>query len=187
MRAIKSLDDVQTVLKDLDNFKSRMESQVWDLHGRQIKNGGLATDPNDFVLLRQLGQPVTQEDLVQFKKGLPVPLSRTLLIKDTAVRDDAADHVVIFGNGGPYVAHFFFGVLRKPILVDLTIRVHHVFQGTDTVLGTYTIPKTTGVDVAVTFTITQPLIHKAVLTWDITNSDGSADADGIASFTIVWF
>jgi hypothetical protein len=185
VRAINNLNDVQIILKDLDNFKSRIESQVWNLTGRQIKNGGVATDPNDFVVLKQLG------GLDQIKQAilndLPIPLMRTLLVKDTTVRNDAGDHVIIFGNGGPYSARFFFGVLRKAITVDLTIKVHHKFQGVDTILGTYKIPASQAVDNPVQFTIGTLLQNHAVLTWDILTSDGSADGDGIASFTLVWF
>lgn len=185
MRSINTLSDVQIVLKELDNFKSRMESQVWNLNGRQIKNGGLATDPNDFVILKQLG------GLDQIKQAilndLPIPLMRTLLVKDTTVRNDAGDHVVIFGNGGPYSARFFFGVLRKSITVDLKIKVHHKFQGTDTILGTFTIPASQPIDSPISFTIGMLLQNHAILTWDILTSDGSSDADGIASFTLVWF
>lgn len=38
-----------------------MEASIWNLHGRQIKNGGLATEPNDFVILKQLGASATTQ------------------------------------------------------------------------------------------------------------------------------
>lgn len=185
MRSIKSFQDVQTAFNSIDTFVSKWTSQVWNLSGRQIKNGGAATDPTDFVILKQL-QASAESSKIDLNT-LPVPLSRTYLIKDTTVRNDAGDHIVVFGNGGPYTAHFFFGVLRKRVTADLTIRVHHVFQGIDTSLGNFTIPATQNIDDPIRFAISSKLIDRAVLTWDILNSDGSQDPDGIASFTIVWF
>src|SRR5882757_7015766 len=54
MRSIANLDDVQIILKELLDKKDRDLSKAKDQRGHQIKNGGDATDPQDFVTLRQL-------------------------------------------------------------------------------------------------------------------------------------
>ncbi len=54
MRAIKDLNDVQIVLRELIDKKERDLAKAKDQRGHQIKNGGDATDPQDFVTLRQL-------------------------------------------------------------------------------------------------------------------------------------
>src|SRR5678815_686596 len=54
MRAIRNLDDVQIVLRELLDKRGRDLSKAKDQRGHQIKNGGDATDPQDFVTLRQL-------------------------------------------------------------------------------------------------------------------------------------
>ena len=54
MRTINNLQDVQIVLKELLDKKDRDLSKAKDQRGHQIKNGGDATDPQDFVTLRQL-------------------------------------------------------------------------------------------------------------------------------------
>lgn len=114
------------------------------------------------------------------------PLQRTLLLKDTTVGNDIADHVVVYGPGGPYTAQNVWGVLRKTITSDLTVRINATFGGTTTSLGTFTIPHTLAVNVAVVYTLSATLQHLTALSWDVTASDGSSDPDGIASFTISW-
>ena len=54
MRVIKDIDDANTVAKQLLDHKSRLETKDWDRHGLQIKNNADATDPQDYVTLRQL-------------------------------------------------------------------------------------------------------------------------------------
>ncbi len=54
MRAIKSLSDVQIVLKEILDWKDTQLSKAKDQRGHQIKNAGDATEPTDLVTLRQL-------------------------------------------------------------------------------------------------------------------------------------
>lgn len=54
MRSIKSIQDADIVVKPILDFKSRLENKHWDRHGLQIKNNADATDPGDYVTLRQL-------------------------------------------------------------------------------------------------------------------------------------
>ena len=111
--------------------------------------------------------------------GAKGPYIRTLLIKDATVGNDIADHVPIFVTG---TAVRVIGVLRKTITTDLTVRV----KLTGVALITLTIPRTTAIDVAVTSTafLSTALADLSVLSWDITASDGSKDANGVASLTV---
>ena len=110
------------------------------------------------------------------------PYVRTLLIKNTAVGTDVADHVPIWVAG---TAVRVVGVLRNAITSDLTVRVN--LDGSP--LITLTIPHTTAVDTPVvktaTFTPTS-FDDLAVLSWDITASDGSTDPKGVCSLTVEW-
>lgn len=54
MRVIKSLNDAEIVLKELNTKIDTFFSKSPDCRGRQFKNAGAATDPNDFVTLKQL-------------------------------------------------------------------------------------------------------------------------------------
>jgi len=109
------------------------------------------------------------------------PYVRTLLLKDTAIGNDIADHVPIYqaGSGIRVV-----GVLRKAIAADLSVRVN--MNGI--ALTTLTIPQTTAVDTPVVGTVfTSPsFADLAVLSWDVTASDGSTDVAGIASISVTW-
>lgn len=61
MRSIVTLDDVKIVLRELTDWKDKLTTKAWDLHGLQIKNGGSATDPADFVVLSQIPTIVAQQ------------------------------------------------------------------------------------------------------------------------------
>lgn len=108
---------------------------------------------------------------------------RTLLVKDSTVGDDIADHVTVYEPG---TAGQFVGVLRKVITDDLTVRV----KKNGTALVTLTIPAATAIDTPVATTAftagEEALLEGDVLTWDITESDNSRDRYGVASFTLEW-
>lgn len=109
------------------------------------------------------------------------PYIRTLLLKDTTIGNDIADHVPIY-VAGP--AMRIIGVLRKVIASDLTVRV----KLNGSTLTSLTIPHTTPVDTPVVGTSPTPptLADLAVLSWDVTASSGETDIDGVASITVQW-
>ena len=59
MRAIKTLNDAQIVLRDLLNQQTKQNTKALDRNGLQIKNMGPATEPNDAVTLSQLNNVIT--------------------------------------------------------------------------------------------------------------------------------
>ena len=130
-----------------------------------------------------------------FKGGAAGPFQRTILIKDTTVGDDIADHVTVYGQlpepRQTYDILKVTGVLRKEITSDLTLRINVVSKNlTSAVIGTFTIPLATAINTVISFNlktlITATVPDGGVLTWDITASDGSKDNSGVASFTIEW-
>jgi hypothetical protein len=108
---------------------------------------------------------------------------RTLLLKDTIVGNDIADHVTIYEPG---TATQIVGVLRQTITSPLTVRVKK--EGAN--LVTITIPSSTAIDtpvISTAFVAGQEVFAEGeVLTWDITASDNSQDKYGVASFTLEW-
>ena len=109
------------------------------------------------------------------------PYVRTLLLKDTTVKNDVADHVPIWQAGAMVRV---IGVLRKVIVSDLKIRVN--LDGTN--LVTLTIPAATAIDTPVVAEAPsgQDVADLAILSWDVLASDGASDAAGIASLTVEW-
>ena len=95
--------------------------------------------------------------------------------------NDVADHVPIYVAG---TAMRIVGVLRLAITADLTVRVN--LDGT--ALTSLTIPHTTPIDTPVVGTSPTPptLGDLAVLSWDVTASDGSTSQGGVASITVEW-
>lgn len=105
---------------------------------------------------------------------------RTLLLKDTTIGDDIADHLTVQEDGAGLVIK---AVLRKAITQDLTVRVKK--EGTP--IGTITIPSATAVDQVITLDISAvDFVEDEVLSWDVLASDGSQDLAGVASVTVEW-
>jgi|SRR5580693_4159212 hypothetical protein len=60
MRVAKTIDDVNIILKQILNRNSSLDTKNRDNKGLKVTNAGDATDPGDYVTLRQLKQ-VTQQ------------------------------------------------------------------------------------------------------------------------------
>ncbi len=107
--------------------------------------------------------------------------SRTLLLYDTAAGNDIAPRLVAQGSGDAVVVR---AVLRKAIAAPLTVRIN--VAGVS--FATMTIPSATPVGTALAQTFAPgALISEAqVFSFDVLASDASADAGGVASFTIEW-
>lgn len=121
---------------------------------------------------------------------------RTLLIKDSTVGNDIADHVTIFTREtqlSPVVyatasVQRIQGVLRKTISADLTVRFNAVGQGSPQTSSswTMTIQASTPINKTLMVAISGNVNDGDVLYADVVASDGSKDADGIASFSFYW-
>ena len=110
------------------------------------------------------------------------PFIRTLLIKDSTIGDDIADHVPAFvaGKGVRLLA-----VRRAEIEDDLTVRVN---KNGDPFI-TLTLPAATPLyDVVegTAFVTDESIGDLVVFSWDITASSEETDVNGIASFTLCW-
>ncbi len=116
-------------------------------------------------------------------KPQPEAWARTLLIYDTRIGLDTAPNVVVQESGS---ALSLTGVLRAAIAADLTV----VWNLNASVLITATIPAATPIKTPVIFPPADfaltALSKNDVLGCDITASDDSWDASGVASFTLEW-
>jgi hypothetical protein len=65
-RDVTNFDDLNRVLRDIYAFQDYWTSHNIDFHGRQIKNAGIGTDPDDYVVLKQLPK-FTDKDLTPIK------------------------------------------------------------------------------------------------------------------------
>lgn len=109
--------------------------------------------------------------------------TRTLDINNSTTGVDIAPRVTIFISG---TALRFTGVLRLPIVADLTVRVNLNGVAMTTLVIPYTTPIST-VLATTRFTVNPQQVSRGdVLSWDITTSDGQRDSDGVASFTLEW-
>lgn len=114
----------------------------------------------------------------------------TLDLKDTTVGNGIADVVPVHSTtaGVSSTAQRVLAVLKQAIASDLTLRINVTVSGVTSVVGTFTVPHTTAVNTALTFTsfTTSALPDLSVLTWDVTASDGSAASPGVATFILIW-
>ena len=58
MRQVKTFEDVQIVLRELLDWKTRVSTKDWDFHQLRIKNASPGVDQNDYVTLSQLQNAV---------------------------------------------------------------------------------------------------------------------------------
>lgn len=56
MRIVKTIPDVQKVLNELLDWKSKLESKSWDFHGLRITNAGNSVDGQDYVCKSEIKQ-----------------------------------------------------------------------------------------------------------------------------------
>jgi hypothetical protein len=116
------------------------------------------------------------------KQGTGEVFPRTLLLKNTATGNDIADWVIAQKPG---TAFQVTGVLRKAITANLVVRIN-VNRAPFIVC---TINQTTQPGTPLTWTsfaTNGVLAAGDVFSWDVLASDGSSDAAGIASFTVLW-
>ncbi len=135
------------------------------------------------IFFERLGRVTSTTETVTPGAGGKGPFQRTLLLKNTAIGIDIADHVTVYEPGEGIV---FTGVLRKAISEDLTVRL----KKNGAAIITLTIPAGTAIDTVVSSTgfaaTPQPFVEGEVLSWDVTASDESTDVNGVASFTVEW-
>jgi len=58
---VNNWNDLNAALRDLYSFQDYWTSSNIDFHGRQVKNAGFGTDPNDYVVLAQLPKFVDKD------------------------------------------------------------------------------------------------------------------------------
>ncbi len=105
------------------------------------------------------------------------------LLRNTAVGNDIADMISVYGSG---LGYRLTGMLHEVISSDLTIRINKAASP----IITFTLPSSTAVGVNVESTTfnsdPQPFTDGEPLTFDVTASDGSISATGIASYMLEW-
>jgi len=110
---------------------------------------------------------------------------RTSLLQSLAIGNDIAPHVICHPGG---TLHLVVGTLRKAISADLVARLNVVTASASTLIGQFTIPHATAINTPVSFTTFSHSTFSDldVLSWDVTSSDNSSDANGVASFSVYW-
>lgn len=120
-----------------------------------------------------------------------LPYLARLLIKDSTVGDDIADHINIltpFTGDSPSVSQVqrlvrMTALLRITISSIYVVRINNITTADSWV---FDIPAATAVDTVLTSFITGDFHDGDILTADILASDGQTDAAGIATITLEW-
>jgi hypothetical protein len=122
--------------------------------------------------------------------GAAGPFHRTLLLKDTTVGNDIADHTTIEIKG---TAGRLTGTLRLPITADLIVRcmIAHAGDIAFVELISLTIPSGHPINspidgAAFTSDAAKSLLYNDVVRWDVMASDGNTDRAGVASFDLIY-
>jgi hypothetical protein len=167
-----------------DQAKSQWKYTITAVQGPKLKNFVEAF--GDLIGSGQSG--VSKQPVATPERR---PIQRTLLLKDTTVGNDIADHTTVYAGG---TGRRLTGVLRNAISSDLTVRVNKYTVSSPvaaaTAICTLTIPSGTPINTPVTQTTftddPQQFSDGDVLIWDVVASDGQTDAAGVAAFTLEW-
>lgn len=101
MRIVKSLSDVQTVLNQLLDWQTQIQTKNQDFHQLKITNAADGTDPRDYVTLEQLTQSTTTtNDITKVIQANQQDEFYTIVFsKDGTVVTGEASPAFIVGNG----------------------------------------------------------------------------------------
>jgi len=81
MRRIETLADAQIVIRELLDFKTKIETSGLDLHGLRVRNAGAAEKAGDYITYEQMQDLLTKindvEAALQNLKGLTVTVEQT--------------------------------------------------------------------------------------------------------------
>ena len=123
MRAIKSLADVQVILKQLLDWQSNKDSKDWDFHGLRIKNANPSKDPNDYVVRSELhptafaAPPVTSAPQTQAQVSNPPSLISSGEAEQDYTIVFSVDSVVDGYETPAYVG----GINRDGVFIDIWV------------------------------------------------------------------
>ncbi len=121
MRAIKSLQDVQIVLKQLLDWQSNKESKDWDFKGLRIKNASPSKDPSDYVVRSELhpdalaAPPVTSAPQTPAQVNNPAPPAKSDSVDQYYSIVFAVDAAV----DGYETPPFWGGINRDGVFIDV--------------------------------------------------------------------
>jgi hypothetical protein len=200
VRKINNFGDVQIVLNELLNWRDRLESKAKDQRGLQIKNAGDATDPQDLVTLRQLGQSLqTSASDLDVGSGSGsigrVPFSAQFRIFNSTIQDNAAPNPMVFGITAGRASRIYrvSGIPRVLLQTQIEVKFRVKYSppsNEEFDIGTFVIPASSTPATAIIFSNSllehTTLPDKSVLLADILDSDESVDFFGIAIFMLEW-
>ena len=134
---------------------------------------------------------LTRTAMMFLQQRIPMVYFRVLLLKDTTVGNDVAEHQYVYMESWlpqtPKIGwgRRIVGLLRLPITADLVVVFHNATKGYT--MGPVTIPKATGTSTCISFDIGDKTFGDLdVLTTDVLASDGQKDPGGVASFSVEW-
>ena len=123
MRAIKSLADVQIILKQLLDWQSNKDSKDWDFRGLRIKNASASKDPNDYVIRSELhptalaAPPISSAPQTQAQVSNPPPKN--------SGGDAEQDYTIVFAIDAPTDGYetsaYYGGRNRDGVFIDVWV------------------------------------------------------------------
>lgn len=126
MRTVRSLEDVQKILKDILDWKDRISTKDWDFHQLKITNAADGVSPRDYVTVEQLkDSKVTNDDINKLiKSGQPDQNYTIVLSKDGVVVTGENSPPYIVGTGREGIpTQVWLAAEVAPTSANLTINV----------------------------------------------------------------
>lgn len=128
MRVIKTLADVQIILRQILDWQSNRDSKDWDFKGLRIKNASASKDPSDYVIRSELhptslaAPPVTSAPQTQAQVSNPPSSSSG---NSNSGGDAEQDYTIVFSIDGPTDAYetpaYVGGRNRDGVFIDIWV------------------------------------------------------------------
>jgi hypothetical protein len=123
MRAIRSLADVQIVLKQLLDWQNLRDSKDWDFNGLRIKNASPSKDPSDYVVRSELHPTALAAPPVSSAPQTPAQVNNPPAPISTGETDQYYSIVFSVDNptNGYETPPFVGGINRDGVFIDVWI------------------------------------------------------------------
>lgn len=126
MRIVRSLEDVQKILKDILDWKDKISTKDWDFHQLKITNATDGTAPRDYVTLEQLEASKTTNDDINklIRSGRPDQNYTIVFSKDGVVvtGENSPPYIVGTGREGQPI-QVWVAAEVAPTSANLTVNV----------------------------------------------------------------
>lgn len=131
MRAVRDLEDVKLILKELMDWKDKLSGQNWDFHGLRIKNASPSKDPYDYVVRKELKDSTDTINKTVQGTGGGVPIAAVVsyytivfcCTGDIAVGSEVSPPYMVPRAGQGIPVEAYIAAVVAPVGADIIVQI----------------------------------------------------------------